>query len=141
MNDQLILQPVIALMLLTAAVWVVLYAMRIPAMMRVGRPTQTWTTPDKTVELLPEKVNYPANNFKNLFELPVVFYALCLVLYVTGSVDTVHVVTAWTFVVFRVMHSVVHCTVNHVMARFLCYLAASLALWFMLGRAAVELLF
>jgi len=140
-NAELILQPVIGMMLLTAAVWVVLFFKRIPAMQESRLPTQTWTTPDKTVELLPEAVNNPANNFKNLFELPVVFYALCLVLFVTNSVDAIHVAAAWTFVGFRVLHSVIHCTVNIVMARFLCYLVASLALWFMLARAAMDILF
>ena len=140
MNAELILQPVIGMMLLTAVVWIVLFSRRIPAMQQSGLPTQTWTTPDKTVEFLTEAVNNPANNFRNLFELPVVFYALCLVLFVTNSVDTTYVVAAWAFLVFRVLHSLIHCTVNIVMARFLCYLGASLALWFMLGRAATDIL-
>ena len=126
------------MMLLTAAVWFVLYATRIPAMHKVGLPAQTWTTPNKTVELLPEAVNYPANNLRNLFEVPVVFYALCIVLYVTDSVDALYVAAAWTFFAFRLLHSLVHCTVNIVMPRFLCYLVASLALWFMVVRAAID---
>lgn len=140
MNNDLILQPVIGMMLLTAAVWLVMFAKRIPAMRQARLPTQTWTTPEKVVELLPETTNYPANNLRNLFELPVIFYALCLVLYVTDKVDNVYLFAAWTFVAFRVLHSLIHCTVNIVMPRFLCYLAASLALWFMLGRAAIGLL-
>jgi len=140
LNAELILQPVIGMMLLTVLVWVVLFLRRIPAMKESRLPTQTWTTPDKVVELLTEAVNNPANNFRNLFELPVVFYALCLVLFVTDSVDAAYVALAWTFVGFRALHSLIHCTVNIVMARFLCYLGASLALWFMLGRAAIEIL-
>ena len=140
MDGELIFQPVIGMLLLTAVVWLVLYARRIPAMLEVGLPTQTWTTPDKTAELLPETVNYPANNLRNLFELPVVFYTLCLLLFVTDSVDRVYVIAAWTFFAFRVLHSLIHCTVNVVMARFLCYLVASLALWFMVGRAAIGIL-
>ena len=141
MNAELILQPMIGMMLLTALVWMVLYLKRIPAMQGSGMPTQTWTTPDKVAELLADDVNYSANNFKNLFEVPVVFYALCLVLFVTNSVDTVYVAAAWTFVGFRVLHSLIHCTVNIVLARFLSYVAASLALWFMLARAASDILF
>ncbi len=140
MSGELILQPVIAMLLLTAAVWFVLYARRLPAIKATRLPAQTWVTPDKAVELLPESVNYPANNFRNLFEVPVAFYVLCLVLYVSGTVDTLHVVSAWTFVAFRSLHSAIHCTVNRVMARFLSYVAASLVLWFMLARAAFDLL-
>ncbi len=137
MNNDLILQPMLGMMVLTAVVWFVLYAKRIPAMQKAGVPVQTYTTPDKTTDLLPESVNYPANNFKNLFELPVLFYGLCLFLFVTGGVDTTYVVAAWLFFAFRVLHSVVHCTSNVVMLRFYLYAAAALVLWFMLGRAVI----
>ncbi len=137
MNNELILQPMLGMMLLTAIVWFVMYARRIPAMKKARVPVQTYTTPDKTAELLPEAVNNPANNLKNLFELPVLFYGLCLFLYVTDSVDTGLVITAWLFFAFRVMHSFVQCTSNIVMLRFYLYAAGALALWFMLGRALV----
>jgi hypothetical protein len=127
----------LGMMLLTAVVWFVLYARRLPAMRKVGKPAQEYTTPDKGAALLPEAVNYPANNFRNLFELPVLFYALCLYLYVTGTADQADVAAAWVFVVFRVIHSAIHCTVNIVVARFAAYCGAAFALWFMLARAAL----
>ena len=65
MNPELIFQPMLALMVLTAIVWFVLYAKRIPAMRRAGKPAQTYTTPGPVVDLLPEEISYPANNFKN----------------------------------------------------------------------------
>jgi len=138
MNNELIFQPMLGMMGLTAVVWFVLYAKRIPAMKRAGVPVQSYATPDTMGKLLPEAVNYPANNFKNLFELPVLFYGLCLYLYVTASVDTVYLVAAWLFFAFRVVHSIVHCTANIVMLRFYLYAAAALALWFMLVRAVVS---
>ena len=54
--------------------------------------------------------------------------------------NAVYVAAAWVFVAFRAAHSAVHCTFNRVMVRFSCYLAASLALWFMLLRAVLDLL-
>ena len=132
---QQILQPMLAMMALTAIVWFVLYARRLPAMQKVGRSAQEYTTPDKGAALLPEAVSYPAHNFRNLFELPVIFYALCLYLYVTGTAASADVAAAWAFVGFRALHSLIHSTVNIVMARFLAYLAATVALWFMLVRA------
>ena len=140
MNNALILRPMIGMMLLTAFVWIFLYAKRIPAMKKARRSVQTYTTPEKAVELLPASVNYPAYNFKNLFELPVLFYALCLTLYVTEMVDAAYVIAAWVFLGFRVLHSVVHCTVNIVILRFYLYSAAALALWFMLARATIDIL-
>jgi len=137
MNDDAIFQPMLAMMLLTALVWVLLYARRIPAMQAARRPVQKYTTPEKAIELLPEAVNYPAYNLKNLFELPVLFYALCLMLHVTGNVDSVYLAAAWGFVAFRALHSLIHCTINRVMARFVCYLISSLLLWLMLARATI----
>jgi hypothetical protein len=125
------------MMVLTAVVWFVMYARRIPAMRKARKPAQVYTTPDKTAELLPEEVNYPAYNLKNLFELPVLFYALCLYFYVTATASGVDVFAAWLFLLFRIIHSAIHCTANIVMARFVAYSAAALSLWFMLGRAVL----
>ena len=138
MESSAIFQPMLALMLLTAIVWTWLYAVRIPAMRRARIAVQTYTTPDKVVEHLPEQANYPANNLKNLFELPVLFYALCLYLYVTGSVDALFVGAAWIFVALRAAHSAVHCTVNIVIVRFWLYFSAAIVLWFMLVRSLLN---
>ena len=71
MSEQQILVPMLGMMVLTAVVWFVMYARRIPAMQRARKPAQVYTTPDKVVDHLPEEVNWSANNLKNLFEIPV----------------------------------------------------------------------
>lgn len=75
---------------------------------------------------------------KNLFEIPVLFYALALYLFVTRQVDAVDLDAAWIFVAFRVAHSAIHCTINIVIVRFYIYALSTLALWFMLLRAALQ---
>ena len=137
MNPEAIFHPMLATMTLTAIVWFYMYARRIPAMRRARVSVQTYTTPDKVSEYLPDEVNYSANNLKNLFEVPILFYGLCLYLFVSGNVDTAYVVAAWLFFLFRAFHSIVHCTSNIVMLRFYLYAGAALALWFMLGRALI----
>jgi hypothetical protein len=136
-DPEAILPPFLAMMLLTAVVWVYMYVRRL-SYIRLNRvPPQELATPEKAAALLPERIARPANNLRNLFELPVLFYALCLCLYVTASVDGVHVASAWTFVALRGAHSAVHCTCNIVVLRFVAYAAAALALWFMLVRATL----
>jgi len=135
MNPVAIFLPMLSMMALTAVVWFYMYAKRIPAMRRARISVQTYASPEAIVEHLSAATNYPANNLKNLFELPVIFYALCLYLFVTDNVDTVYVSAAWLFFVFRAAHSAVHCTSNIVILRFYLYVAAAMALWFMLGRA------
>ena len=51
-------------------------------------------------------------NLINLFEFPILFYAICVVLYVTGKVDTNFVVLAYWFVGLRVVHSLYHIFIN-----------------------------
>ena len=137
MNGQAIFLPMLATMTLTAIVWFYMYARRIPAMRRAGVSVQTYTTPDTVTEHLPDEVNYSANNLKNLFEVPILYYGLCLYLFVSGNVDTAYVIAAWLFFLLRLFHSIVHCTKNIVMLRFYLYSGAALALWFMLGRALI----
>ena len=47
---------------------------------------------------------------------------------------------AWLFFGVRVAHSAIHCTVNVVIVRFWIYAAASAALWFMIFRAALNVM-
>ena len=133
--DAAIFGPFLAMMVLTLVVWIVMYVRRIRYLVRNHVHPQKLTTPERLAEIVPDEVAYAANNLKNLFELPVLFYALCLYLYVTGSVDTFYLALAWGFVVLRAAHSAVHCSVNIVMLRFYLYIGSAGLLWIMLIRA------
>ena len=124
-------------MVLTAVVWIYMYYRRLSFIIGNRIRPQDLTTPERAAELLPESVRIPANNLRNLLELPLLFYALCLYLYITQTVDTTFVVAAWLFVGLRAAHSAIHCTVNRVQYRFYAYFVSALVLWFMVGRAAV----
>ncbi len=69
-----------------------------------------------------------ADNFKNLFEVPVLFYALVAVAIATGYVPRWLAFGAWGFVVLRYIHSFIHCTYNKVMHRFRAFVASFLLL-------------
>ena len=138
MQQHAILAPFLAMMLLTMFVWIYMYMRRIHYSVVNRINPQKLATPEKAAALIPEQINNPANNLKNLFEMPVLFYALCLYLLLTQTVDTTYAIAAWLFVAFRVLHSIVQCTSNHVMTRFRLYMIASLALWFMFLRALFQ---
>jgi hypothetical protein len=95
------------------------------------------TAPGALAQLLPAVAANPSDNLRNWFEIPVLFCALAIYLYVTNQVDALYVNTAWVFVVFRALHSAVHCTFNVIMFRFYLYLAATVAVWFIAIRAAL----
>jgi hypothetical protein len=138
LEQSAIFAPFFSMMLLTFAVWVYMYSQRIPFIIR-SKLTAEELTPAGLARISPPQVANPSDNLKNLFELPGIFYALVLYLYVTSQADALYVGAAWVFVGFRFLHSGVHCTVNIVVLRFWLYCISALALWFMAGRAALHL--
>lgn len=132
-----ILLPVLALLLLTALVWTCMYVKRIGYMRRARIRPELLRSPAGKAAALPDEVSFPAHNLINLFELPVAFYVVCIVLYVVGGAGLPEIVAAWVYVVLRIMHSVVQCTFNHVMLRFTLYALSSLVLWGLLIAALI----
>ena len=140
MDQARIFEPFFAMLLLTLAVWLYMYARRLTFIVGHHVDAQDLATPELATEVIPTEIHRAAYNFRNLFELPVVFYALCLYLYVTNTVDGDYVAGAWTFFGFRVLHSAIHCTANIVILRFAAYMLGALVLWSLVIRAAWQTL-
>ena len=138
MAQSVIFQPVIAMLILTGLVWLLLFIRRMGYLGKQKIDAQQLKTPQQVAALIPDDVNAPANNFKNLFEMPVVFYTICVVAFELGKVDGLLLNCAWAFVVLRVIHSLVHCTYNRVNHRFIAYLGASILVWVMVVKVALE---
>jgi hypothetical protein len=137
MNAELILQPVAAMMLLTFVVWLRLYFVRVPEVTRRKvHPQKLATRAQKNAVDLGEAEARTSDNFQNLFELPVVFYILCLVIYAGGFGDAIYVILAWLFAVSRIAHSVIHLFYNNVLHRLAAYIAGGAALFAMVLRFA-----
>ena len=132
--------PLVAMLLLTLVVWVVMFIHRVGYASANGIDAQKMKTPSDVARLLPDEVSGSGNNFKNLFEMPVLFYVVCLYLTVFGQVTSMMVTCAWVFVVLRAVHSFIHCSYNNVMHRFIVYLVSSLALWIMVIVALINAL-
>jgi hypothetical protein len=81
-----------------------------------------------------------ANAFSNQFELPVLFYVLTILEYVTHLAGIVFVVLAWVFVIFRILHAYVHVTSNIVRLRGSLYGVSALVLAIMWVIYIVEVL-
>jgi hypothetical protein len=136
MPQTAILGPFFAMILLTFLVWVYMYIRRIAFIQGNKLSPKDLAVAGRLAELSPPEVSNPSDNFKNLFEIPVLFYVLALFLFVSNEVDGAYVNAAWIFVGFRALHSAVHCTFNLVMLRFYLYLFSTLAIWFIAIRAA-----
>ena len=127
MDVRAIYLPGLAMAGLTFVVWWRMYFMRIGQMKRERIHPQRVATSAQSAALLTD--SRAADNFRNLFELPVLFYLALVVADRVGAVDRVSVTLAWVFVALRVAHSAIHVTYNRVMHRFIAYVAGGLALW------------
>ena len=119
--------PCSALVGLTALVWVKLYADRLGEMRARKIDPQSLATADALSGRLER--TQAAENFRNLFEVPVLFYLLCVALALNGGSTPGFVAAAWAYVGLRTLHSTIHVTYNRVMHRFLAYVASTLLLF------------
>ncbi|MDR7098272.1 hypothetical protein J2X04_000619 [Lysobacter niabensis] len=138
MGDNAIFLPAVAMAVLTFVVWWRMYATRIAQMKREGiHPQAVATSAQATAKLTDSRA---ADNFRNLFELPVLFY-LALVVAAQAQLSTTAVlVLAWLFVALRVVHSWIQCTYNKVMHRFYVYVTGGMVMWTLWGVLGYGLL-
>ncbi len=66
--------------------------------------------------------------FSNQFELPVLFYILTILAYITHLAGVIFVVLAWIFVIFRILQAYVHVTNNNIRVRGAFFAVAAIAL-------------
>ena len=139
MNDaSAIFLPAVAMAALTFVVWWRMYFMRIGQMKRERIHPQAVATSAQAAARLTD--SRAADNFRNLFELPVLFYLALVVAALTAQVHAATLALAWAFVALRIVHSAIHCSYNKVLHRFLAYLAGGLVLWTLWAVLAVGLL-
>src|SRR5688500_17669967 len=95
----LIFYPVLVMVLLTLLIYVRLIKVKVRAIRagqvnRERQPLHEDAWPDSVLQI--------NNNIRNQFELPVLFYVLCFVLYAMEGVGVLALVAAWVFVLSRV---------------------------------------
>ena len=137
MSLQMVLLPLFVEVILTFALWVSMAGLR----------TSNFSSGDvRPQDIALREPKWPArtmqfaNSFANQFELPVLFYVLTILAYVTHKAGLVFVVLAWIFVLFRLLHAYVHVTSNVVRVRGSLYAAAAVALFLNWAIYIVEVL-
>jgi hypothetical protein len=88
----------------------------------------------------PQRTTQAANAFSNQFELPVLFYVLTILAWVTRHAGIVFVVLAWIFVICRVLQAYVHVTSNVVRYRGLFFSIGAVVLMIMWALYVIEVL-
>ena len=81
---------------------------------------------------VPGDVSIPNRAYMNLLEMPVLFYVICLMVFVTARVDQMVLYLAWVYVGLRVLHSLIHLTYNNVYHRLTVFALSNfvvIAMW------------
>lgn len=138
MKPVMIFWPAIAMVVLTFLVWLRLYQIRIGEMRRRRIDPQSIANSSQKARLLEDTRG--SDNFRNLFELPVLLYPALVLAFLTGQVTPLTLGLAWAFVGLRFVHSAIHCSYNRVMHRFTVYLLGALVLWALWAVLAVALI-
>jgi hypothetical protein len=89
----------------------------------------------------PEKPMQISNSYDSQFALPLLFYVLVILAWITRHADVIFVVMAWLFVLSRLVHAYIHTTSNHVPTRFRAFAAGVFVLCAMWIIFAVRILF
>jgi hypothetical protein len=132
-----ILAPVVALVLWSFVVLSWLYAARIPTIAKSNIVYDPFQPSAAFHAQLPARVRWKGDNYGHLMEQPTLFYAVALVLALSGAGDGVNLTLAWAYVGLRVVHSLVQILINKVMIRFAIFTISSLVLLAMAVRAAI----
>ncbi|MGN6268614.1 MAG: MAPEG family protein [Sphingomonas sp.] len=102
-----ILWPTFALVALIFIVWIAMVVARFGHVRRNPPSAADFADGDSALRYF-RPVEMPANNLRNLFEMPVLYFALVPLLLMTHHGDHLQVVLAWIFVALRCLHSVIH---------------------------------
>jgi hypothetical protein len=125
-----ILRPMVALIAWTLVMLGWTLATRLPAMKAAGVDLRTLvgTKGSDADRSLPPQAQWKAHNYNHLMEGPTLFYAVCVVLALSGSGDGVNAWIAWAYVGLRIVHSLIQATSNRVRDRFFAFMLSSLTL-------------
>lgn len=137
MNTE-ILWPTLVLVAVIFAVWATLIVQRYGHIRR-NPPSAADVDNREAAMRYFRPVEMPGNNLANLFEMPVLYFALVPLLILTSHAGHLQVAFAWAFVLLRALHSYIHIVPKTVNPRFMVYLASCAALLAMWVGFAVQL--
>lgn len=132
MNGESIFWPVLVQAFLTFVIYGLVSKRRVAAVRSGEAKPSDYRVPN----IEPEPSATAARSLINQFELPVLFFAACIILFVLGATNMVAVTLAWAFALSRIAHAFVHVTSNRLRYRrplFLAGFLSVLALWLVIA--------
>lgn len=136
MNEVAILYPILAHIILVFGLYILLGLRKSAAvksksvdLKEASLNNQAW----------PSSVIQVSNNIANQFESPILFYALCLITFLTGVSNLLAISLAWSFVALRYVHSYIHIGSNFVPYRLRAFALSLIVILALLVQTIVQI--
>jgi hypothetical protein len=137
MYEHGLILPVLTLVAWSIIVWLWMIAGRAAVMSRDRiHPQKAVRTREFSTS---GREQWVADNYNHLMEQPTIFYAAALAAHAVGQGDAINVGLAWTYVVVRIIHTIIQTTSNIVMWRFYAFILSTLALAALVVRTLIGL--
>jgi hypothetical protein len=88
----------------------------------------------------PARIMQIGNSYNNQLQLPVLFYVLVTLAWITRKADLLFVVLSWVFVISRIVHARIHTTTNDMRVRFYAFASGAFILLIMWAIFALRIL-
>ena len=126
-----ILVPVVALVAWTLIIFIWMLIARGAAFRRMGVTLSAIPRGSRGANLDgrgEDEAQWKSHNYNHLMEQPTLFYAIAITLALMDMGGGINYWLAWGYVGFRVVHSLIQCTINIVAYRLPVFVLASLCL-------------
>jgi hypothetical protein len=138
-----ILIPVVALVAWTLLVMLWMLVSRMGEFKRLGVNFDNIPPGSRGVDLegkAEATAQWKSHNYNHLMEQPTIFYAIAITLALMDFGGGINYLLAWGYVILRILHSLIQCTVNVVRYRLLVFGLASACLFGLAIHAAFRIL-
>lgn len=139
LEQNVILVPVLAQVVLTLTVAVLMYQARVRSIRERGQRLRDIAL--ATAADWNDDARKAANSYASQFEMPVLFYAASAFALATRTVDVALMLLALGFVTSRIVHAYIHLGSNRVRPRFMAFLAGFVlvaGMWALIGWRALS---
>jgi hypothetical protein len=138
-----ILVPVVVLVAWTLLIMLWMLVARLGEFRRLGVTLTNIPDGARGVDLegkADARAQWKSHNYNHLMEQPTIFYAIAITLALMDMGQGINYWLAWGYVGFRIVHSLIQCTVNTVRYRLALFSLASVCLFGLATHAVARIL-
>ena len=133
-----LLYPLLLMVGLTFLIMPLMLIVRVRSVTQ-GQVSARYFVNFQTQQEVPARVIQYSRHYTNLFEAPVLFYAVCILALAKGIDGPMLTYAGYSYVGLRVLHSFVHLTYNSLLHRMIPFLMSNLVLFYLWARVGITL--